>query len=360
MMYDFLIVGGGIAGVSAAARLSALGSVLVLETEDSLGYHASGRSAAMYEPNYGLPSINALSHVGEQFFEEIDGGVLSPRGIMIVGRHGEAEIVKAESDDFELSPISVEQAANLIPILDVDAVETAAVGWNARDIDTDRLLQSFARQCRANGGEIRTGEHVSSIEKTSRGWTIRTKVGEYTARNLMNAAGAWADFVAGMAGIQPVGVQPFRRSVARIPAPDELDVSDWPMLFGTGENWYAKPDAGQLIVSPAEEFPMEPHDVWAEDLVIAEGIERYSEVVTTEVTRVTSTWAGLRSFAPDRTLVIGPDPDEPAFFWIAGQGGYGFQTSAGASQLVSDLVGGQTPDLDLDIVHALDPKRFRI
>jgi D-arginine dehydrogenase len=175
---------------------------------------------------------------------------------------------------------------------------------------------------------------------------------------IINAAGAWADEIAKLAGITPVGLTPFRRSMARIPAPNDLDVSKWPMLFGVGENWYAKPDAGQLLVSPADEDATTPHDAYADDLILAEGIDRYSQVVTTEVTRITANWAGLRTFAPDRTLVIGPDAADPTFFWSAGQGGYGFQTSPGASQLLADLVTGKPSELPQSTLDALNPRRF--
>jgi len=151
-----------------------------------------------------------------------------------------------------------------------------------------------------------------------------------------------------------------RRSVARIPAPGGMDVSGWPMLLGAGETWYAKADAGQLIVSPAEEDPVaEPHDAWPEDMVLAEGIARYQRFATEEVTRLTASWAGLRSFAPDRLLVLGPDPVDPAFVWSAGQGGYGFQTAPAASRLVADLVAGRAPVLEPATVAALSPERFR-
>ena len=180
----------------------------------------------------------------------------------------------------------------------------------------------------------------------------------FTARQIVNAAGPWVDQVAAMAGIRPLGFTPFRRSMARIPAPGGHDVSRWPMMFGPGEDWYAKPDAGALIVSPAEEDLMEPHDAWADDMVLAEGLARYEEMVTEPVTRLISSWAGLRTFSPDRVLVIGRDPREPSFFWLAGQGGYGFQTCPAASRLAADLIGGRTPELDADLVAALSPARF--
>jgi glycine/D-amino acid oxidase-like deaminating enzyme len=166
------------------------------------------------------------------------------------------------------------------------------------------------------------------------------------------------DQIAAMAGVRSPGFQPYRRSMARIPAPAGLDVSGWPMMFGPGETWYAKPDAGCVIVSPAEEHPMPPQDAWADDMVLAEGLARYEAVVTEPVTRMIGNWAGLRTFSPDRVLVIGPDPVVPGFFWQAGQGGYGFQSAPGAARLGADLIAGRVPDLDPATVAALSPERF--
>jgi glycine/D-amino acid oxidase-like deaminating enzyme len=161
-----------------------------------------------------------------------------------------------------------------------------------------------------------------------------------------------------MAGVAPKGLTPLRRSMARIPAPGGHDVSGWPMIFGPGETWYAKPDAGALIVSPAEEHAAEPHDAWADDMVLAEGLARYEEMVAEPVTRLLANWAGLRTFAPDRVLVIGPDPAEPDFLWSAGQGGYGFQTAPAAAALLAALAEGHAPELDPATVAALSPGRF--
>ncbi len=360
MTHDFLIIGGGIAGVSAAARLSELGSVWLAETEPHLAHHASGRSAALFEPRYGKPAIVALSYGSEDHLAHAHGGVLSPRGMMIVAGAEERAAFEAEAGYMDLTEIPVDEARAWVPILNPDTVRFAAKGVEARDIDTDLLIQNFAREARQNGATIQTGAAVTALTRDPDGiWTARTAEGEIQARIVVNASGAWADQVAGMAGVAPLGLVPNRRSMARIPAPGGHDVSRWPMIFGVGETWYAKPDAGALIVSPAEEHPMEPHDAWADDMVLAEGLARYEERVTEPVTRLISSWAGLRTFAPDRVPVIGFDPIQPGFFWLAGQGGYGFQTSAAASALVADLIGGRAPQLDGDVVAALSASRFR-
>ncbi len=360
MTHDFLVIGGGIAGISAGARLSELGSVLLLEAEPALAYHASGRSAALYEAQYGHAVTVALNLASRADHESLDGGVLSPRGLMLLAGVGEEEIFARDVAKMGLPTVSIEEAVALVPALNPEAITGAAAHHDAWDIDTDRLIQHFARTIRANGGTVQTGASVTQIAKQAGGWQVWTSDGDHTARTLVNAAGAWADGVAALAGIAPLGITPYRRSVARIPAPGGHEVSRWPMLLGAGETWYAKPDAGQLIVSPAEEDPVtEPHDAWPEDMRLAEGIARYQRFVTEEVTRLTSSWAGLRSFSPDRALVLGPEPADPSFVWVAGQGGYGFQTAPAASRLVADLVAGRKPELDAATVAALSPARFR-
>ncbi len=354
---DFIIIGGGIAGVSAAARLAELGSVLLLEGEDSLAHHASGRSAALYEPHYGAAPVVGLSLASHAyFFARKD--VLSPRGLLTVAQGFEMEALRADADAMNLTLITGEQACAMVPILNPDVVKGGATADHAWDIDTDLLLQGFAKVARGHGARIMTKAQVTGITRTTGGWSVATKAGDFTGATLINAAGAWVDQVAQMAGVRPLGFQPNRRSMARIPAPGGHDVRHWPMLFGVGETWYAKPDAGAMLVSPAEEHPMQPHDAFADDLVLAEGLARYEAMVTEPVTRLITSWAGLRTFAPDRVLVIGRDVREPAFFWLAGQGGYGFQTSPAASQLAADLIAGRPPEIAPDLVAALSPARF--
>jgi glycine/D-amino acid oxidase-like deaminating enzyme len=354
---DFLIIGGGIAGISAAARLSELGSVIVLEAEEALAHHASGRSAALFIPNYGAPAVVGLSMASEAYFRSVPS-VLSPRGFLLVGSADRVEPFEHELEDMALDRISVAEARGMVPILNPETVALAGYTAEAEDLDTDLLVQGFAREAKDRSARILTKAKVSAIAKDGAGWRVTSTVGEFTARIVVNAAGAWVDQVAALAGVRPLGFTPYRRSMARIPAPGGYDVSKWPTISGPGEDWYAKPDAGALIVSPAEEDLMEPHDAWADDMVLAEGLARYEEMVTEPVTRLISNWAGLRTFAPDRVLVIGPDAREPSFFWLAGQGGYGFQTCAAASRLAADLIGGRTPELEPALVAQLAPSRF--
>ncbi|MGL4236959.1 NAD(P)/FAD-dependent oxidoreductase [Tabrizicola sp.] len=354
---DFLIIGGGIAGISAAARLSELGSVIVLEAEEALAHHASGRSAALYEPRYGAPAVVGLSLASEAYFRSVPG-VLSPRGLLLVAKAEAREGFEHDLATMAFDRISVEEARGIVPILNPDVVALAGYAGHAEDVDTDLLIQGFAREAKGRGAQVLTRAKVTGVAKDGAGWRVESPAGVFTARMVVNAAGAWVDGVAAMAGVRPLGFTPLRRSMARIPAPGGHDVSNWPMMFGPGEDWYAKPDAGALIVSPAEEHLMEPHDAWADDMVLAEGLARYEEMVTEPVTRLLASWAGLRTFSPDRVLVIGADVREPSFFWLAGQGGYGFQTCPAASRLAADLIGGRAPEIDADLVAALSPARF--
>ncbi len=356
-MDDFLIIGGGIAGLSAGAHLSALGSVTLLEGEDALGYHTSGRSAALYEPTYGAPPVQALSEASGDYFFGVSN-LLTPRGLLMVGMAGDSPAFEADAAAMRMERLNIDEARALVPVLDPNKVVMAGYHKEAWDIDTDRLLQIFARDIRTNGGQVLTSAQVSTIHRTPAGWEVQCNNTSYSARNLVNAAGAWADQVAGLAGIAPIGITPYRRSMARVAAPEGVGVSHWPMLFGPGETWYAKPDAGALLVSPADEVPVEPHDAWAEDMTLAEGIAKYEQYVTTPVTRMLANWAGLRSFAPDRSLVIGPDTRDPTFLWMAGQGGYGFQTSPAAGHLLAELANGRPPALAASAVTALSPARF--
>lgn len=349
------VIGGGIAGISAAAALAAEAEVVVFEAEAHLGYHASGRSAAMFEETYGNAAVRALNRASKEWFEA--SGVLSPRGLMMVALTDEVAAFEADLVGMEMEEVSVALARARVPIL-VEGIVRAAVYEGARDIDTGLMLDRFAWKVTDGWGRIERGTRVNRIARAGEGWKLEHACGSIEVDVVVNASGAWADDVARMAGVRSVMLQPYRRSMARLPAPGGHDVRAWPMLFGPGETWYAKPDAGGWIVSPADEDPVEPMDAWADDMVLAEGLARYEAHVAVPVTRVETNWAGLRTFAPDRALVIGEAPDAPGFFWLAGQGGYGFQTAPAASRLLAALVLGQTPELTESEVRALSPARF--
>ena len=354
-MTRILVIGGGVAGASAAAKLAPDAQVTLCEGEPALGYHASGRSAAMFVENYGSATTIVLNRASRSEHEA--RGVLSPRGMMIVAKESDAAQFDADLETMGLTEIPAHEARSRVPILTPDILR-AGHFEDALDIDTDKLIQGYARDIRAAGGEVVTNARVRSIQKTSC-WQVETADRVIAADIIVNAAGAWADQVAGMAGVAALGMQANRRSMARLPAPGGHDVSTWPLLFGPGESWYAKPDAGGWIVSPAEEHPVEPMDAWADDMVLAEGLDRYQQYVTEPVTRLETSWAGLRTFSPDRSLVIGQAVDVEDFFWCAGQGGYGFQTAPAAGSLLADLVLGRAPALDHETVAGLSPRRFQ-
>ena len=352
MRYDVVIVGGGVAGLSAAAHLSGAGSVLLIEAEAALGYHASGRSAAMFLPSYGNAIIRKLNAGSAAHHHR--AGILRRRDLMVVAPAAKALAFEREVAELGLGEIAVEEAKERFPILDTGWCARAALA-EAWDLDTDRCLQVYRRAALANGAQIETGARVAEIGRAGGAWRVSWEGGAAEARLVVNAAGAWADEVAARAGVAPLGLVPHRRSMAQLAAPHDLDVSGWPFVEEVGEAWYAKPDAGRWLVSPADADPVEPFDAWPDDMVLAEGLARYQEAVTAEVTRPMTTWAGLRTFAPDGAPVVGPDPDRPDFWWFAGQGGYGFQIAPALAVLVAELMAGRRPAL----AAALDPARLR-
>ncbi|WP_306031289.1 FAD-binding oxidoreductase [Stappia sp. MMSF_3263] len=360
---DCLIIGGGIAGVGAAAHLGRDAKTVVLEAEDTPGRHATGRSAAIFIRNYGNATLRALN--GASFHLLSTGGAfsdnsfLSPRGELVVARADEMEKFAAYRDGADgLEEIGIAQAQALFPILRADGIAAAAYEESAADIDVDRLLQAYARSARHDGARVVTSAPVVEIKKQGDVWRVKAGAETWEAPVVVNAAGAWADGIAGLAGLAPLGLVPYRRSAAILPAPEGMDVSSWPAVVSASERWYAKPEAGKLLVSPADEDPVEPHDAWPEDMVLAEGLDRFEQATTVAVTRVERSWAGLRTFAPDRTPVAGFSPEADGFFWLAGQGGYGIQTSPALSRLAADLVLGRRSSLPDAVVAALDPGRF--
>ncbi|SFE74976.1 NAD(P)/FAD-dependent oxidoreductase [Roseivivax sediminis] len=361
---DILIVGAGIAGIGAGSEAAADASVIVLESEPRAGMHATGRSAALFIRNYGNATLRALNAASAPIFEAAaefcDGPVLGPRGVLQIAGEDELAALDAYADGAAgLTRMTGAEAAKIVPILRPERIAAALHEPDAQDIDVDRLLQGFQRRLKARGGRVDAGARVTAIAREGGVWRIETQKAVYEAPVIVDAAGGWADELAGLAGVAPLGLVPHRRSAALLPAPGGHDVSRWP-LFGTvTETWYAKPDAGKLMVSPADQDPVTPHDVWPEDMVLAEGLDRYARAVTEPVTRVERSWAGMRTFAPDRTPVVGFDPSAEGFFWLAGQGGYGIQTSPALSRHASALLTGRAPELPEAVVAALAPERLR-
>jgi len=360
---DVIVIGGGIAGIGAAAHLGTDAKVVVLETEDAPGRHSTGRSAAIFIRNYGNATLRALNAASEPVLASggdfADEGFLSPRGELMIATGDELDALDAYLAGADDMPrITPREAVEMVPILREDAIAAAAIERHARDIDVDRLLQSFLRSARHAGTAFHPKAPAQSIAREGATWRVTAGGETFEAPVVINAAGAWADKVAEMAGVARVGLQPMRRSAAILPAPEGHDVARWPAVVSASESWYAKPEAGKLMVSPADEDPVDPHDAWPDDMVMAEGLHRYETATTVPVTRVERTWAGLRNFVPDRTPVVGFAPDATGFFWLAGQGGYGIQTSPALSRLAADLCLSRKPTLDDAVVAALDPARL--
>ncbi len=322
-MTDFLVIGGGIAGISAAARLSALGRVTVLERETALGYHASGRSAALFEQNYGKPSVIALNVASRGYLETAHGGVLSPRGLLLAGTADLADQFDRDRAAMSLDPLTLAEGFDRCPILRPGVIDRMAYSPDAFDIDTDRFLQNFVRDIpRGNGGQIVTrgrshGNHphrkrLAGLQTSARGLCgpdpRSTPPGPGSTRS------------AALAGIAPLGFTPLRRSMARIPAPsDPLPHGPWSL--GRAKTGIFRPDAGALIVSPGEEHLCEPHDAFADDMVLAEGLARFeAHLLIVEVTRLLSNWAGLRTFSPDRGTGDRLRPGRSDLFLVRGSG----------------------------------------
>jgi len=369
---DILVIGGGMAGIGAAARVAPGARVIVLETEDAPGYHATGRSAAIFIATYGngpIRAANAASHAEllNPPDDLADSSLLSPRGEMLIATAEEEPLFEKHmaelggSEDGGAEEITPEEAVRLFPTLRLEPIVRAVYERGAADIDVDRLLQGYLRLLRRHGGRLVAQARAQSIQRSNGTWEVETAAGRFAAPVIVNAAGAWADAVAELAGVKRLGLTPLRRSAAILPAPDGHDVTGWPAVCAMSETWYAKPEAGKLMVSPADEDPVDPHDAWADDMVLAEGLDRYAQAVTTPVTRVERTWAGLRTFAPDRTPVVGFDPAAEGFFWLAGQGGYGIQTAPALSRLAAALLQGGDGGavLPAEVVSALAPHRLR-
>ncbi|WP_108819709.1 NAD(P)/FAD-dependent oxidoreductase [Pseudovibrio sp. Alg231-02] len=360
---DFLIIGGGIAGISAASQLAENAKTIVLEMEDVIGHHSTGRSAAIFIRNYGNAVIRALIAASEPTLMNPQGicedTVLTRRGLLMLAEKGKEDQLETYEEDAEgLETRSAEEALAMVPILDPDKVSSALYEPNALDIDVDRLFQGYARLFKSRGGEIVLSAPANQIERQDGLWQVTTPKGTFCAPVLINAAGAWADKIAELAGIKTIGLTPKRRTAAILPLPDGVDSSNWPLFEGAAEPFYAKPEAGKLLVSPVDADPVEPHDAFVDDMVLAEGLYRFENAVNFSVTRVEHSWAGLRSFVEDRSPVVGFAPDAAGFFWLAAQGGYGIQTSPALSRLTADLCLKRPSELPEEIVAALSPNRF--
>lgn len=347
--YDYAIVGAGIAGASVAYRLAGTAAVVVLERESQPGYHSTGRSAAMFMETYGTPHIRALTRASRQFYENPPAGfsdhpLLGERGVLYIATHDQADLLqqtyaefRAQSD--KVSLISAAAAADRVPCLRSEQLCGAIEEPEARDIDVHALHQGFLRGMRQRGAVLRANADLAGARHDGEHWAIALADGTTVhARTLVNASGAWADDVADRCGAAPIGLQPRRRTAFTFSGPEGMDFAGWPAVVGVDESFYFKPDAGQLLGSPANADPVPPHDVMPEELDVALGIHRIESATSLTIRRPRHTWAGLRSFLSDGDFAIGWDEDVPAFFWLAAQGGYGIQTAAATSELAAALL----------------------
>jgi D-arginine dehydrogenase len=345
---DFIIIGAGIAGASTGYWLSRHGRVLVLEREEHAGYHSTGRSAALYTVAYGTHQVRALTAASRAFFDAPPEGfsehpLLTPRGEMVVDFSGDPEELQRQFDSAlenvpDVRMLSADEACALVPVLRRDKVQGAMLDPSAADIDTDALHQGYLRGIRRNGGQVQLSCEVTAIQRQGEQWLVSTSQGDFQAPVLVNASGAWCDQLARLAGVRPLGLQPKRRAAFIFAPPEGVDVHQWPNLVSLDESFYFKPDAGMLLGSPANADPVEPHDVQPEELDIALGIYQIEEHTSMSIRRPARVWAGLRSFFPDGDLVSGYDPRAPGFYWVAGQGGYGIQTSAAMGEASACLI----------------------
>lgn len=348
----FLVVGAGIAGASAAAELAVHGDVVLIEAEDQPGYHSTGRSAAMFTETYGPPAIRALTAASRAFLTEpagfTDTRILGPRGIMLIGREDQAESLdQAEAVAREAEGgqrLDRDEAVALAPILRPDYVAGAVLEPAAMEIDVHALHTGFLRLFKARGGRLLNSARLEDLNRTDGRWRAGTTAGPITATTVVNAAGAWADLVAEIAGVAPIGLVPKRRTAVVFEPAEPVDATGWPMVNDVDETFYVKPESGRFLASPADATPMPPCDVQPDELDIAIAIDRVERATTLSARRLVNKWAGLRSFVADGLPVVGWDDWAEGFFWLAGQGGYGIQTSPALSRLVAaTATGGPIP-----------------
>ncbi|OCP02880.1 MULTISPECIES: FAD-binding oxidoreductase [unclassified Ensifer] len=365
--YDVAIIGGGIAGLSLAYFLAPHRSVIVVEREEGLGYHSTGRSAAEFVLRYNAPEVCALAAISKSFFDNPPEGfsevaLLKQRGgVMIanaekVTRFEEVFAEEARANP-ELHRLTIDEAIARVPILRRDYVAAAYYDPHFWDIEVENLLQGYVRGARRHGAVIVERSNVLAPRREDDRWVLTTAAGDIRARTIVNAAGGWADPVAELFGVAPVGIVPHRRTAITVDLPDGIDAMTLPEINEIDEDFYMKPEGGRLLSSPADATPCDPADVQPEEIDVAWAAHYIEEATTVSVRRIFKSWAGMRSFAPDRLPVIGFARERPDFFWLAGQGGYGILTSPALGALAASLlVGAAAPDSFE--AAGLDPSKF--
>ena len=361
-IYDFAVIGAGMAGASIAAELAPHGRVLVLEAEDAPGYHSTGRSAAFWEECYGGPGVVPLTLASGTYLRE--HGFLRPRGALYVGRADDRATIDGFVKTFTGTGVTIERLdrAGLAARVPHSRTEWCDAIWEpaCADIDVAGLHQHYLKALKQRGAELDCRARVQSATRSAGVWDLMTESGEtHRAATLVNAAGAWADSMAKLAGANPLGIDPKRRTVAQLrvepAAPDDM-----PLVLDINGEFYFKSDNGRLWLSPHDEIPTVPCDAAPEEIDVALAIDRFQQVTDWRIQAVERRWAGLRSFAPDRLPVYGHDPEVEGFFWFAGQGGCGIQTAPAAARLASQIaLGSGTDELTRVIdANAYAPQRF--
>jgi D-arginine dehydrogenase len=366
---DIAIIGAGIAGASLGHALLARApglKLVLLEAEEAPGYHTTGRSAAFYAETYGGPDVQPLTTASKAFFQKPPAGfadvaILSPRGALHIAHREALDTLEALEAEFEGGGVAFQRLAPegvlaKAPFLKPEWATTAIWEPGCADIDVAALHQAYLRGVRRMGGTLVTSAGVTAIAKAATGWTLTTPAGPFHAGRIANAAGAWGDVVAGLAGVAPIGLAPLRRTIVVAEVKPEA-AADMPVIMDSGGSLYFKPDAGRLWISPHDETPDVPHDVQPDEMDMAVALDRFEQMTSFSIRRLASKWAGLRTFAPDRLPVIGPDTAEPSFFWCVGQGGWGIQTAPAAAEMGAAILLGETP---CEAHERYCPSRFRV
>jgi D-arginine dehydrogenase len=353
--HDFIIIGAGIAGASAAYELQQHGSTLLLEREPLPGHHTTGRSAAFLVDSYGSATVGKLTRASRGFLEQppdgfADAALVAPNPVLWIGRDDQraslaTALANGREAGAELRELDTTEARELCPALREDYVAAAVVEPSALHIDVAGLLDGFLRGFRRRGGTLATKAEVTRVAPVGEGWEVDAGGRTYRAGFVVNAAGAWCEQVGSLAGARPLGLRPLRRTAITFDPPADCEIRSWPCVIDADEDFYLKPEGGQLLASPCDETPSEPCDASAGDYEVALAADRVQRAMDIEIRHIRHSWAGLRSFVADRSPVIGVDPERAGFFWLAGQGGFGIMTSPAAARAVAGLVvSGSLPE----------------
>ena len=348
MNFDIVIIGAGIAGAGAGYALAGQRKILLLEGEPQPGYHSTGRSAALYEPNLGNATVRAFNIASGPFLKSppagfAEGPLMTPRGELTIcdgeNRPALERLLALDgAGGNKVNEISLEEAASLVPVIRREDIRWAAYEPEVMDMDVHAIHRGYLKGFAGRGGKLLCDAPVRRIERRNGLWRIEAGSEVAAAPLLINAAGAWADSVAALAGLPPLGLQPKRRTAVILPPPDGHDVRDWPVLGVAGDEAYLNSQSGKLLASPGDETPVEPQDVQPEEIDVAMLVDWIERRTTIQVKRIEQRWAGLRTFAPDNAPVAGEDPAAPGFWWLAGQGGYGIMMSESLGRSLAALI----------------------